>query len=341
MKIAIIEASHWHVPLYLDALEMDEAAQVVAVSDETSTRGPAIAARFAATHHDDWRQLVAEEQIDFAFVFGRHSQMYDIAVDLIERGIPFAIEKPAGLSGAQVSALSDMALLRNHFVAVPLIFGFSSLIRELRTAADPADWRHMSFRFIAGPISRYVDAHCNWMLEGSKAGGGCTINLAVHCIDVFQRLAGSNVRTVSARMIRDTSIADVEIYSVLTMQTDTGQLCTVETGYTYPGGTREQREFNFSLGSTGSYVQSTIGGLRTTSHAAGIVREILLDLNTDIYYAEFVRRSLRDFQEQREPAAGLADLTAIMRIVDGAYESDRNGGGTVDIPGSPTSDFPS
>jgi hypothetical protein len=127
----------------------------------------------------------------------------------------------------------------------------------------------------------------------------------------------------------------------MTMQTDAGKLCTVETGYTYPGGTREQREFSFSLGSTESYVQSTIGGLRTTSHASGIVREVLLDLNTDIYYAEFVRRSLRDYQEQREPAAGLANLTAIMRIVDGAYESDRNGGRTVDILGSPTSDFPS
>jgi predicted dehydrogenase len=85
MKIAIIEASHWHVPLYLNALETDQ-VEVAAVSDETSTRGPAIAARFGANHHVNWRQLVAEEQIDFALVFGRHDQMYDIAVDLIKRG---------------------------------------------------------------------------------------------------------------------------------------------------------------------------------------------------------------------------------------------------------------
>lgn len=335
MKIAIIEASHWHVPLYLDSLETDQVAKVTAVSDATRTRGPVIAARFSATHHVDWRQLVANERIDFAFVFGRHDQMYDMAADLIERGIPFAIEKPAGLSGAQVSALSELALRRSHFVAVPLIFGFSSLIGELRSAAAPADWRHMSFRFIAGPISRYIDAHCDWMLEGSKAGGGCTTNLAVHCIDVFQRLTGSPVLGVSARMIRDPSIADVEIYSVLTMQTKAGQVCTVETGYTYPGRTQEQREFSFSLGSTGSYVQSTSRGLRTSFHDTGQAVEEMLDLNTDIYYAEFVRRSLRDFQEQREPVAGLADLTAIMRIIDHAYVSDHNGGGTVEIPDLP------
>lgn len=333
MRVAIIEASHWHVPLYLDALETDSSAKVTAVSDETGTRGPVIAARFAATHYEDWRQLVAEEQIDFAFVFGRHDEMYDIAVDLIKRGVPFAIEKPAGLSSADISALLEMTVRKNHYVSIPLIFGFSTLIAELRTAAEPADWRHMSFRFIAGPISRYVDAHCGWMLEENKAGGGCTRNLAVHCIDVFKRLTGSNVQSVSARMIRDPSAADVEIYSVLTMQTDAGQLCTVETGYTYPGGTREQREFSFSLASTGSYVQSTSGGLRTTFGGGGSAKELVLDLNTDIYYAEFVRRSLRDYREQREPAAGLADLLAIISIVDGAYESDRNRGGTVDVIG--------
>lgn len=257
--------------------------------------------------------------------------MYDIAVDLIERGIPFAIEKPAGLSGAQVSALSEMALRRNHFVAVPLIFGFSTLIEELRAAADPADWQHMSFRFIAGPITRYISANCGWMLQDSKAGGGCTKNLAVHCIDVFQRLTGSKVQSVSARMIRDPSIADVEIYSVLTMQTVAGQLCTVETGYTYHGGTKEQREFSFSLASTASYVQSTIGGLRTTADGTGKAVERTLDLNTDIYYAEFVRRNLQDCQEQREPDANLADLSVLMRTIDHAYEPDRNGGGTVDV----------
>jgi hypothetical protein len=54
-----------------------------------------------------------------------------------------------------------------------------------------------------------------------------------------------------------------------------------------------------------------------------------------------VRRSLRDFQEQREPAAGLADLTAIMRIIDGAYDSNHNGGGMVEILGLPPSGGPS
>jgi|TARA_B110000503_G_C7120524_1_gene402299 predicted dehydrogenase len=331
MKIAIIEASHWHVPLYLDELESDPSVGVVAVSDETATRGPGIATRFGATHYGDWRNLVDTETLDFAFVFGRHDQMYDIAVTLIGKGIPFAIEKPAGLSGVQVAALAELASRKNIFVAVPLIFGFSTLIQKLSSVAKSAEWQHMSFRFIAGPISRYLDAHCDWMLDRSKAGGGCMTNLAVHCIDVFQRLTGSPVQSVSARMIRDHSLSDVEIYSVMTMHTENGQLCTIETGYTYPGGTQEQREFSFSLGSSSGYVQSTIDGLRIVSHASGKADEIKLDLNTDIYYADFVRRCLQDVQEQRSPASGLPELTEIMRIIDVAYDSDRTGGEAKEI----------
>jgi predicted dehydrogenase len=331
MKVAIIEASHWHVPLYLDALEQNPDTAVVAVSDQTMTRGPQIATRFGARHHDDWHDLAALADFDFAFVFGRHDQMDEIARALIAKGIPFAIEKPAGLTGAQVAQLAALAAARNHYVAVPLIFGFSALIQTLRAVADPAEWRHMSFRFIAGPISRYLDAHCDWMLDSAKAGGGCTINLAVHCIDVFQRLTASPVKAVSAHMIRNPAVAGVEIYSALTLQTEAGQLCTVETGYTYPGKTREQREFSFSLGSSRSYVHSTREGLRIVSQDDGTAQDLALDLNTDIYYAEFVRHCLQDVQKARAPASGLGDLAAHMRLLDCAYQSDRSSGGAITV----------
>ena len=325
MRIALIEASHWHVPLYLDAIEGEPGTRLVAVSDATGTRGPGVASRFGASPYSDWRELVAAEQIDFAFVFGRHSEMAGIAVGLIERGIPFAIEKPVGVCAAHVEALRQLAASRRHFVAVPLILGFSGLLRHLESAVDgPDDWRHMSFRFMAGPASRYKDSHCDWMLDPTKAGGGCTINLSVHFVDLVQRLTRSPIRSVCARMVRDPQQADVEIYSVVSMQTEAGHVSTVETGYTYPGGTAEQREFSFSLASRRSYVRSTPDGMTIVANESGKRTDIALNLNTDVYYAEFVRRTLRDMRQGREPAAGLAQMVSIMRVIDRAYESNRS-----------------
>ena len=49
MKVALLEASHWHVPLYLDALEAP-GIEVVALSDAEQVKGEAIAARFGCKH---------------------------------------------------------------------------------------------------------------------------------------------------------------------------------------------------------------------------------------------------------------------------------------------------
>jgi predicted dehydrogenase len=97
MKVALLEVSHWHVPLYLDPLEKT-GIEVVAVSDAEQARGPAIAARFGSTLYSSSRALLDREQFDFAFVFGRHSEMPSLAEGLIGRKTPFALEKPCGIS---------------------------------------------------------------------------------------------------------------------------------------------------------------------------------------------------------------------------------------------------
>ena len=74
MKVALLEASHWHVPLYLDALDAT-GIDVVAVSDAEQVKGQAVAARFGSTLYSSSKELLDREKFDFAFVFGRHSEI--------------------------------------------------------------------------------------------------------------------------------------------------------------------------------------------------------------------------------------------------------------------------
>ena len=74
MKVALLEVSHWHVPLYLNALETN-GVQVVAVSDSEHVKGEAIAERFKCALYSSSYELLEREEVDFAFVFGRHSEM--------------------------------------------------------------------------------------------------------------------------------------------------------------------------------------------------------------------------------------------------------------------------
>lgn len=78
MRVALLEASHWHVSLYLNSLEAN-GIDVVAVSDSEELKGQGIAARFGSTLYSSSSELLDREEVDFAFAFGRHSEMPALA----------------------------------------------------------------------------------------------------------------------------------------------------------------------------------------------------------------------------------------------------------------------
>jgi hypothetical protein len=84
MRVALLEASHWHVPLYLDSLEAN-GTEVVAAPDSEELKGQGIAARFGSTMYSSSSELLDREEVDFAFAFGRHSEMPALAEALRAR----------------------------------------------------------------------------------------------------------------------------------------------------------------------------------------------------------------------------------------------------------------
>ena len=183
MKVALLEASHWHVPLYLDPLQA-RGVDVVAVSDMEHVKGPEVAACFDCKLYASSHDLIDRETIDFAFVFGRHAEMPKLAEALIARRIPFALEKPCGVSMAQVTHLRRLAEAASVYCAVPFIFRISDLLAALEGVETkiPSDFNFMSFRFIVGPPGRYEAAGSGWALDPRLSGGGGVLRLQALCI---------------------------------------------------------------------------------------------------------------------------------------------------------------
>jgi predicted dehydrogenase len=329
MKVALLEASHWHVPLYLDALQAP-GIEVVAVSDAEHVKGAEVAARFGCKLYSSSYELIEKEQLEFAFVFGRHCEMPKFAEALIAKRIPFALEKPCGVSMAQVSKLRKLTEEANLYCAVPLIFRISDLLAALEGAEKkiPSDYNYMSFRFIVGPPGRYEAAGAGWALDPQFSGGGSTINVATHFIDLFRFLTGKPVTRVSATMHSRTHHGAVEDYSLLTMQTADGVTGLIETGYSFPSTVDEQREFSFTLASDRMYAKSGPDRIeiRDRNDLAAGTRSLRLRLETDVYYPLFVQRILAECRRGAKPVASLRDAEAMMQVMDAAYASARQGG---------------
>jgi len=333
LKVVLLEVSHWHTPLYLDALARLPDVAVTAVSDTTGARGPALAQRFGAQGYDHWQTLLENQTADFAFAFGPHDALYGMGRALIERKIPFAMEKPCGLTRREVLDLYQRAEAAGLFVAVPLVWRHSELLRRLKQAALQSDakWRTLSFRFNAGPPGRYLVNHCSWMLDPQRSGGGCTINLAVHFIDLIEEISGESIRSVSAVMQRDPQLTAVEIGSMMNLVTESGCICHIETGYNYPANTPEQREYSFALSTDQFYARSTPDGLRLID-AAGQASDLHMSLNSDVYYDHFVTDVLAPDRDAAYQGAGLETMHRVMNVIEAAYESDRLGGIPITLP---------
>ena len=322
LKVALIGASHWHSKFYYEPLAELETAQLCAVSDPNPMVARTLGEQLQRPWFTDYRDLLEDMRPDFVFALGQHAEMPDIGQDLIDAGVAFALEKPCGVSYAQVAGLRDSAAAAGVFAAVPLAFRSSRLLREIQQIADGSRFHHLSFRFIAGTPQRYLDAGCSWMLDRDKAGGGCTINLAVHFFDLFALLTREAPRVVGAEMSNASYGLAVEDYSAVLLSGG-GASGVVETGYTLPAPTSEF-DLRFSLRSERHYFTATgadpVGPDRMVVHQIeGGNQVIHIPVSQVPHYRDFVFETLDSFRQGRPPVAGLDEMCAAMRVVESAY----------------------
>jgi predicted dehydrogenase len=316
MRLAFIGSSHWHLPLYLDpALEVP-GAQVVGVSDPDPGFVAGLSERLGCAGDIDFRALCRKTRPDFVFALGRHSDMVEQGRFLLEEGIPFALEKPCGLNAREVAALAVLEARSGGFSSVPLVFrngDFAARLREMSAEGI----QYMTYRFIAGFAARYQQANCHWMLDPRLSGGGCTINLAPHFLDLALLLMGDQVRVRHATMSNAAWGHPVEDYSVVTLERGT-DICVIETGYLYPAPT-STFDMHYAVRSPTQYLVAhdpqTIEIVRSSGE-----RELIRSLTTNVpHYRTFVFDVLDRVRNGQPPLARIADMVPIMRLVDEAY----------------------
>ncbi|KQU50242.1 hypothetical protein ASG72_19615 [Bosea sp. Leaf344] len=326
MKIAIFDVSHWHFPLYIPALS-DPGVEVVGISDSEAFSGERFAQRLNCKLFDS-NEALLEADFDFALVFSRHSRMAGMAKRLIDRGIPFLIEKPCGLNLQEVRRIRQLAERRCVHVSVPFINRVSDWASHLSPSEgfSPEGFQHLSFRFIVGLAGRYERNGNSWMLDKRQAGGGSLLNVGIHFIDLISSLTGALITHVSAQARTFRSDVTVDEQAILTCRNAAGQIGLIETGYLYPSTAEDQRDFAFSISHTSAYARAYADQLYVKARDQKPGRSTTVEFNTDEYYPVFLRRSWADLAEGRAPVAGLREAEHAIAVLEAAYRSAAEGG---------------
>ena len=320
IRIAAIGVSHWHAlndAAYLRHLLAMPDVQLIAIQDSDAG---ILAKRAAAVGNPptfaDHRTMLAATRPDFVVALGRHRQMAGIAHDLIDHGYPFLMEKPMGISAAEVEAVADKAARRGAFVAVPLAqryAPFAKRARELIAAGRFGPLSHIYVRINRPAPPRYAGWDCPWMLDPAEAGGGCLRNLGPHGFDMFAHLTGEEAQVTGAQFSRRAHETPVEDYASVMLRSPSGILGTVEVGNGFP---RDGTDGEWKIAGRDAILTMKDGILKLATAKGD---EVFPGTEIAAPYFTAVRDTLDHWQRGAPPPIGVHDCLRAVRLIDQAY----------------------
>ena len=320
MRVAMLGVSHWHAGFHAEAAKAAD-AELAAIWDEDAAVAAGFAARqgghVAATPRD-----VMAEGPDLAVVLGRGPANAALVGALLDHAVPLLVDKPLGLTDADVAPLAEKAARLARWATVALANRIGPIVRETtgRVGTGIGRISHMQFRIINGPPHRYRDWGVDWMLDPAQSGGGALRNLGLHGLDAFLFLAGDQeVRVEHAAFGRGVHGAPVEDYALVVLRAADGMLGVVEAGYTYAsphGG-----HFEWRLDAERATLVDD-GAKLTVITPAAPTRSIP-GVPTGERYKAFMADVLTRVGEGRPPAVTLDDFRRAMALADRAYAMKR------------------
>ncbi len=320
IRVAGIEVGHWHSlfdAAYLRHLVKMPDVALVAVQD----RDGALARKRAAEVGNpqvftDYVRMLEETKPDFVMALGRHRQMARIAHDLLDRRVPFLMEKPMGISADEVQSVAEKATRTGVYAAVPLsqrYQPFAIRARELLAAGRFGPLSHIYVRVNRPGPARYPAWDSGWMLDPAEAGGGCLRNLGPHGLDIFLHLTGEDARVTGAQISYRAHGQRVEDYASVLLRSGSGVLGTVEVGNGFP-----------RVGTDGEWKIAGRDAILTVKDnvmklATAEGDEVTPGTEIEAPYYTTIRDALDCWQRGAPPPVGVADCARAVRLIDQAY----------------------
>ncbi|HSB40505.1 MAG TPA: Gfo/Idh/MocA family oxidoreductase [Methylomirabilota bacterium] len=320
IRIAAVEVSHWHAvhdAAYLRHLAAMPDVALVGLQDGDA----GLARKRAAEVGDppiftDYHQMLTETKPDFVLALGRHRQMARIAHDLLDRGLPFMMEKPMGLNAAEVEAVAEKATRLQAYVAVPLFQRyqpFAVRARQLLADKQLGPLSHIYVRLNRPGPARYPAWDSAWMLDPAEAGGGCLRNLGSHGLDMFLHLTGEDARVTGAQISSRAHGQRVEDYASVLLRSASGILGTIEVGNGFP-----------RVGTDGEWKIAGRDGILTLKDGVLKLATAQGDETTpcpddEIRYYPAIRDALDAWRRGAAPPIGVQDCLRAVRLIDQAY----------------------
>jgi predicted dehydrogenase len=321
VTLAILGVGHWHAERHIDGF-LAAGAEIVAVWDDDEAPMLRWSAQLGCRSFGRVDELLDTCRPDLVLAMPRHSAGPRILAELLERGIPFVVEKPACIDADALLPIVRGVAEAGLFTAVPFINRLSSFWTHLADARVDRSFLNPSvarFRIVNGPPSRYVNDGAAWMLDPSMSGGGALRNLGPHVIDAFLTVASGSVEILGAVLGYSQYHLEIEDHALALLRDETGMIAVVEAGYSRPDDDGSDHEW--ALFGEGAFVREAN---ETVEVVTATSRHTYPTPTVVDRYRMFAARTLDQLRRGSRPDTTLSDCWNVVDLIDRIYDRARS-----------------
>ncbi len=343
LRTAIIGLGHLHPRTYMPHFQATPDVKVVAVAEPLDVlRGP-FARDFGVNAYADWRELLAREALDLAYIYLPHADCPAAAAACAAKGLHVVVEKPVASTAAGCRQVVDACTRAGVLFSTPYLWRYHPVCRAMKKFVDAGVLGRIvgcEGRCAAGGLHRYLEGHAPWMLQKARSGGGPMYNLGVHWIDLYRWLLGSEVTEVIGRNVRVNQDYDIEDNSFALATFASGATLALDISYTVPDSYPYGRDLYLALRGTQGCLNFTpaFEGTRQSlfvcsnhpSFAGEPRQTIAFELPNVPGYCgalglEYVREIAADIRAKRAPQIGGTDAVKALEVVEAIYRAAASG----------------
>lgn len=218
----------------IPAILLDEENEIVALMDKVPAVAKAIAEKYSVeNYYSDVEEMLSKNECDAVYIGTPVFCHKEQALMALKYGANVFMEKPIAMNAEEGEELLRAFKEKKKNLIIGYMMGYHNLHATARTLIKKGklgDIVSARFQFSCW----YPDIEGAWRQKKALSGGGCIMDLAVHCIELFHSVTGDDIADCHAFFGTNTFSYEVEDSAVISFRSKRGVLGHIDVNFNIP-----------------------------------------------------------------------------------------------------------
>ena len=242
----------------IPALLLDEENEIVALMDKVPEVAKSVAEKYSVKNYfSDVEEMLKTVECDAVYIGTPVFCHKEQALTALKYGVNVFMEKPITMTANEGEELLKAFKEKGKLLVIGYMMGYHNLHRTAHRLVK------------AGKLGQIVSARMQfscwypdipgaWRQKKALGGGGCIMDLAVHCMELIYSITGENITEVQAFLGTNTFNYEVEDSATIGFKTKSGILGHIDVNFNIPDSAATSRLELY--GTSGSIIaEGTLG----------------------------------------------------------------------------------